>query len=681
MIVSGWLLAAMAIGWVCAAAVAGDVTFHVSPQGDDSWSGRLGEPSPDGRDGPFHTIDAARRAVRAMDRSSRKEPVVVRLAGRLELDAPLVFEPADSGSAESPVIYESSPGEQATISGGRVVPMKAGDDGLWVADLPADGPMRLRRIFVDGEPAYRPRLPAEGFFRVAGFAGADPKAKYNTPADGFEFAAGDIRADWHNLAEVEVTVLHFWTDTHLPIKAVDEASRTVTFARKSRRRFTDDHTTRGARYFVENVREAIRPGEFYHDRPAGKLYYMPRPGQQPDKAKVVVPRLTELVRFRGDPAAGRFVEHIHFRNLIFGETNWDLVGDDAGDLQAAVGVPGAIVGEGMRSCVIDRCRLVHLGTYGIELRGGCTDNRITKGEFDNLAAGGVKLSGSNAAGPEALRTGRNAITDNHMHGLGRIFPSAVGILSQHSFGNTFAHNHIHDLYYTGISVGWVWGYAPSVSRDNIVEFNHIHDVGKGLLSDMGGIYTLGVSPGTVIRNNLIHDIESHGYGAWGIYTDEGSTGIVIENNVVYRTKSGGFHQHYGRENILRNNIFALAREGQISRTREEEHLSFTFERNIVYCGDEPALWKNWTNGQFKLAGNLYFSATGKTAIFPGNLTLAQWQQKGHDAGSLVADPLFVDPASGNFSLRDGSPAVKLGFRPLDLSAVGPRGRAQKNAPR
>jgi parallel beta-helix repeat protein len=231
-----------------------------------------------------------------------------------------------------------------------------------------------------------------------------------------------------------------------------------------------------------------------------------------------------------------------------------------------------------------------------------------------------------------LRTAGNAVTDNHIYDGGKIWPSAIGILLRHAADNLIAHNHIHDLYYTGISVGWVWGYHPSAATGNRIEANHIHHIGRGLLSDMGGIYTLGPSPGTVLAGNVIHDVESYGYGGWGIYTDEGSTAILIENNIVYRTKTGGFHQHYGKENVVRNNVFAFSRTDQIQRSRAEPHLSFTFERNIVYWTEGTLLGKTWKDDQFRMDFNCYWNAAGQPVTFAG-LSLEEWRTRDHDVHS------------------------------------------------
>ena len=163
---------------------------------------------------------------------------------------------------------------------------------------------------------------------------------------------------------------------------------------------------------------------------------------------------------------------------------------------------------------------------------------------------------------------------------------------------------------------------------------------------------------------------SYSYGGWGLYTDEGSSDMLLENNVVYHTTDGGFHQHYGRENRVRNNIFAFsATKGQAIRTKAEDHVSFTFEGNILYDRRTPPLAERWADGNYRLGKNVYWNTDGPPT-FPGGLSFAEWQQKGHDADSIVADPDFIDAANFDFRLRSDSPALKLGFQPIDTSSIG-----------
>ena len=243
----------------------------------------------------------------------------------------------------------------------------------------------------------------------------------------------------------------------------------------------------------------------------------------------------------------------------------------------------------------------------------------------------------------------------------------------HSPHNVIRHNDVYDLYYSAFSLGWVWGYGPSRAHHNEVAFNHAHHIGQRVLSDMGCIYTLGISPGTTIHDNHFHDVISYDYGGWGLYTDEGSTGIEMKNNLVYRCSRGGFHQHYGKENRIENNIFAYGGEHQIQRTRTEEHTSFFFERNIVFWdNDSPLFGSNWKDNNFKLDNNLYWHA-GKPIKFPGDLSFEQWQaERDQDVHSLIADPGFVDPANDDFHSQPDSPALKLGFEPFDYTQAGRR---------
>ena len=111
------------------------------------------------------------------------------------------------------------------------------------------------------------------------------------------------------------------------------------------------------------------------------------------------------------------------------------------------------------------------------------------------------------------------------------------------------------------------------------------------------------------------------------------------------------------------------------RNRAEAHRSFVFERNIVYFDSGNLLGSNWSEDRYDMDHNLYFDArpgaTPESMTFSG-ATLEAWRQRGHDVNSLVTDPHFVNPAKFDFRLKPGSPALKLGFQPIDLKQVGVR---------
>ncbi len=657
------------------AAESDSIHFYISPDGNDNWSGQLVSPKPDTSDGPFATIQRARDAIRELKLAGEFDaPVTVFLrSGYYFLTEPLFFEPQDSGETSQKITYRAYPGEQPVISGGhRLENWEHVRNNRWKCQVPWVSQDRIfQQLFINDERRFRARTPNEGYYRVRENIGLPPNASYNTPQDKFKFFPGDIIAGWRNLNDVEIVVLHFWVDTHLPIDSVDIENQIVRFSKKSRRRFTDDFSQNGARYYVDNVYAGMdQDGEWYLEQDTGMLTYLAKEEENLNQAEVFAPDADQLFIVQGQPG-GPFVQNLRFEGLTFKHTDWQLPPDDAGDHQAADTVPAALHFIGSRNINVTNCRFENMGTCAAEVIDGCRHIRITHNKIKDLAGGGIKISGGRAGSDSVLHTNHITVADNTIGELGRLFHSSVGILLRHASDNNISHNEIYDLYYTGISVGWEWGYKPSAAYNNHITYNHIHHVGQDLLSDMGGVYLLGISPGTVVRNNLIHDISSHGYGGWGIYTDEGSTDILIEDNVVYNTKSAGFHQHYGRENVIQNNIFAFGQTAQVMRTRAEDHLSFTFRRNIVYWKDAPLLGKNWQGSGYKMDYNLYYRTDNKPVTFNG-MSFAEWQKRGQDIHSKIADPLFKDPQSYNFELLPESPAFDLGFDLIDLTTVGPR---------
>ena len=638
----------------------------VAPVGDDA-AGRGTAES------PYATPERAQVAVRALIEAEpeRSRPVVVALrGGHYALPRALVFGPADSGTERAPVHWTAWPGEQPVLSGGVRLTGWEVVDGHWRMQLPevARGEWSFSQLFVDGQRRYRPRLPREGYHFIAKEL---PPTRAGKATDRFGYRPGEFDPNWSNLNDVEVLAFHYWGMSRLRVASVEPESRVVTFTGPTCSTSWWGSLKGNHRFLIENVREAFgQPGEWYLDRRTGVLVYTPLPGEDPETAAVVAPRLGRLVELRGDAQAGMWVENLHFEGIGFAHANWVLPPQGYSYAQAEAAIRGAIHAEALRDSSFVRCRVARVGTYGIDLAAGCWNNRIEDCEIFDLGAGGIRIGEGWGARGDLPPAGKTVIRNNTVAFGGRMHPAGIGVWLGLSPENLVEHNDIHDFYYSGLSVGWTWGYHPTPARNNVIQHNHVHHIGQGVLSDMGGIYTLGLSPGTVIRHNCFHDIDAFDYGGWGIYFDEGSTGIVAEDNLVYRTKTGGFHQHYGRENMVRNNIFAFARTGQLQRTRPEEHSSFTFERNIVLWSEGPLLHGNWGGDRFLMDRNLYWHTTGSAPSFPGNANLAAWRQRGHDRESLVADPLFADPAAGDFRLLPGSPAARIGFVPFPLDGFG-----------
>lgn len=426
---------------------------------------------------------------------------------------------------------------------------------------------------------------------------------------------------------------------------------------------------RASQFYFENSLSFLdSPGEWFLDD-KNILYYMPRKGEIIANTVVEIPLLNELLKIEG--TAEKKVKNITFKNISFQHTNriMSLRGDMPA--QSASPTTAAVTLNFAENISFDNCEIANVSNNAAWIRKGCDNVKILNSYIHDLGIGGIKI-GDIAPPPNAKFATQNiAIENNIIRYGGQEIPTGVGVIIFHSGNNIVSHNEISHFLYSGVSVGWVWGYRNSVAKNNKIIYNHIHHLGFSQLSDLGGVYTLGPSPGTEISNNVIHDVFSNDFRGWGIYLDEGSSDILMENNLVYNCKSAGFHQHYGKNNIVRNNIFANQVNSQLEVSRKENHNSFTFTNNIVYYTNGKLSDRTgWDIANFVSDNNIYWNPRQKEVKFYYN-SFDRWKTKTKkDVHSYILDPYFNNPESNDFTFKSTSNIKKINFKPFDYRKAG-----------
>jgi hypothetical protein len=550
-------------------AAEGLTEVYVSPTGDDGKAGT--------KDKPLASPAGARKAVRQLVAGGLKAPVTVFLAGgTYELGEPLALGPEDSGTEQHAVTWSALPGQTVVLSGGRrVAGWAKGKGEVWETTVPGvkEGKWYFRQMWVDGRRAVRARTPNVGAKSPClQLKGAELTGDVKTHT--YRFPPGALK-DWGNLPDVEAVVVGNWEITRKFFQTVDAAAGVAQMAGPHGRPHEAIGPGPGRWFFIENALEALdEPGEWYLDRSTGLLSYWPRAGEDMAKVEVVAPRLTRLLDVKG--TADRPVRNLHFRGISFLYADWTpppggYLGIQACHFASGAGwdkgpwgrIDAAVRWDYADSCGLEDCTVAHLGGCGIELATRCVRNVIQGNGILDISGNGVMLGGPTA---EADVPKDNRIANNDVHSCGLDYYGAVGIWVGFAQRAVIAHNEVHDLPYTGISLGWQWNPKPTPAKENTIEFNHIHDV-MTRLGDGGGIYTLGLQPGSVVRGNHIHAVRRSAFAQAapnnGMFLDEGTTGFTFEGNLIHDTAHTPLRFHQATTNIVRNNILAVGKAGPI----------------------------------------------------------------------------------------------------------------------
>ncbi|WPR73185.1 right-handed parallel beta-helix repeat-containing protein [Flavobacterium sp. NG2] len=714
------LILFLAILFGCFMSNAQTADFYVSTQGSDNWSGKLASPNAQGTDGPFATLEQAKKAVRTLKKSKSQDIVVLIREGVYKLNKTVVFGLEDSGEGKSTVTYAAYPNEKPVFSSGKEIKgwekvttdipglPAAAKGNVWVAKV-SD-----KFLTLYDDEGMLPRAQSKGIITEL------EKSSKNR----LHFPNGFLK-NWSNVTDAEIKVRphHAWIVNMLPVVSVNEKTNNATTAIDATYAMNRLHfLPETENCWVENVMEALdKKGEWVLNTKEGKVYLWPR-----NESTVVAPTLFELIRVEGkinkEGAKDIPVRNLVFKGLTFkhGE-RYTVKPDDAGlqhDWDFLDKDNALVRFRGAENCMIDQCHFLDSGSGAIRVDLHGINNTISNNHIEHLGGAGIVLCGYGPGTKDVNK--KNTVYNNNIHNIGEIYWHSAGILVWQSGENRIANNLIHHTDYTAIILsGCMTDFfakgpngreltrtirrdeVPKFSKDvtlqdvmpylhthdNIVEYNEMHHTMQRL-GDGNSVYIRGAGRGNIIRRNYIHDMVADMIMQAAIRTDGGQTGTLIAENLIYNCTSQGILTKLDNrvENNIVANIIAPPR-GYYLSLREGPLTGGTIKRNILYCVSEMGSFidelppgkdgasedrRGRVIASAKDADtdyNIYFSKVNPNM---GKDLIKKNQKDGIDKHSMAVDPLFVNPEKGDFRFKPGSPAIEMGIVPIDLSKVGLR---------
>lgn len=465
-------------------------------------------------------------------------------------------------------------------------------DGTWTAPIPRS--VGVPRELFDGVTRLpRARYPDEGWLRVDK-VGEDRRTS-------FTWKQGDL--DGTDLSGGELLFLHDWSMSRIGIAAMDPESRRITLKHPAgceAKHYAMDHFEKQARYAIEGHPSLISvPGEWAVDGSDGekRLRYLPHAEQNIEGFAPQVPRLNKLLGIAG--TRGRPMRGIHFHGLIFAQCAWQPPAGGYASGQATIHeqrdiepagrrvmMPAAVTLDFVEDCAIRQGGFMMLGGSGLWIRRDCHKLMVDGVKFHDISGNGLMIGDVADYGTEGT-TSQVKVQRCVVEDCGVQYFGAVGIWVGIARGIELTRNSISDLPYSGISLGWRWNPTPGSASGNRVTHNRIADVMQ-VLSDGGGIYTLGFQPDSVLAHNHISGIPTNAGRAEsnGMFLDQGSSGFTIERNLIHGVAKSPLRFHRAKGNVVLKNRWELGAgiPGiRYNRTEEEDILK---EGNVALSPDE-----------------------------------------------------------------------------------------------